>query len=302
MLRAEARHERQAHGHDAEQPERQDQPAPAEVRHLRRDHETDESEAGPHRLAAEHPIRRVAEVGLGDRRGRQDHDEAEHHEHGDDAGDRVVRAGRRTEHLGTGRPALGSDPMPRRARASAGVCRCALRSAVDVPATQERRSTVPDEALRWTGAAASTGSPCRRSSARRVDGRADGQRCGHARPPWLWCGVVRCGGRNGGWCVRLGRRVRRRATRKWSPRASKLAYWSKLAHPGDSSTVSPGSARRPLRVGPPRRGRTRRRPASVDASRPTERLGQRGTGGADRDHCRPGRARPAIGDRSTPLS
>ena len=53
-------------------------------------------------------------------------------------------------------------------------------------------------------------------------------------------------------------RSQRTSARKWSPRSSKSAYWSKEAQAGESSTVSPGSRRRARGARPRARGRPRR--------------------------------------------
>ncbi|MFT3854852.1 MAG: hypothetical protein QM733_19260 [Ilumatobacteraceae bacterium] len=99
-LGAEATGERQHHHHHRPEEERGDQAAPEVQWDAHRDPQADRAEHRPHRLLAEHPPRRVALVQLGDRAGRQDHHQAEHHEHGDDHGDQVELDRRRRHRAG----------------------------------------------------------------------------------------------------------------------------------------------------------------------------------------------------------
>ena len=162
-LCAEAGGERQAHRDHAEHAERDHELAPHLVREPCRHDQADEAEPGPHGLLAEDPVRRVPEVGLGDRRGRQHHHEAEHHEHRDHRGDGVVGT-RRWSEFGRAHP-HPSEP-------GAGLRRC------DPPTPRPSLGLGPGstgQRARWRRAV--------QALERRTTTITDGEWSGHVRSP-----------------------------------------------------------------------------------------------------------------------
>ncbi len=191
---------------DGEQRDRDHEALPAPVGDLDHGDQCDQSESGPHRLFGEDTIRRVAEVGFGDRRRREHHDEAEHDQHRNHTSDGIERSRRRPEHLWSEAGALRPGPP-------SGLRLTSRRLGTSVQTVERCLSSI-----------------------------ADADRAGHVDPSRFEPLMDAVGVVGAVVDPLFGSNRSSTKERKWSPRASKPEYWSKLAQPGESSTVAPGAA------------------------------------------------------------